>query len=72
MKQTLEAIIDEQSHVRLVEPVKIKGVHRALVTVLDEPPVEIDETTQLAERSLAEDWLRPEEDEAWSHLQQPC
>ncbi|MDW8479210.1 MAG: hypothetical protein RML12_04425 [Xanthomonadales bacterium] len=23
----------------------------------------------LAEKSLAEDWLRPEEDEAWSHLQ---
>ncbi len=40
MKQTVEAIIDEQGHVRLVEPVKIKGVHRALVTILDEPPIE--------------------------------
>ncbi len=69
MKQTVEAIIDEQGRIRLVEPVDIKGVHRALVTILDEPPVEMDETTQLAEKSLAEDWLRPEEDEAWSHLQ---
>lgn len=24
---------------------------------------------RLAEKSLAEDWLRPEEDEAWAHLQ---
>ena len=69
MKQTIEAIIDEQGHVRLVEPVKIKGIHRALVTILDEPPEEIGETTQLAEKSLAEDWLKTEEDEAWAHLQ---
>ncbi len=69
MKQIVEAIIDEQGHVRLVEPVKVKGVHRALVTILDEAPVEIDETTQLSERSLAEDWLKQEEDEAWAHLQ---
>ncbi len=69
MKQTVEAIIDEQGHIRLMEPVKVKGVHRALVTILDEAPVEVDEATQLAERALEEDWLRPEEDEAWKHLQ---
>jgi len=69
MKQTVEATIDEQGHVRLIEPVKVKGTHRALVTILDEPPAELDETTQLTEKSLAEDWLNPEEDEAWSHLQ---
>lgn len=69
MKQTVEAIIDEQGRVRLVEPVKVKGVHRALVTILDEAPAEIDEATQLSERALGEDWLKPEEDEAWAHLQ---
>jgi len=69
MKQTVEAIIDERGHVRLAEPVKIIGTHRALVTILDEAPVEIDEVTQLAEKTLAEDWLKPEEDEAWTHLQ---
>ena len=26
------------------------------------------ESTHLVEKSLAEDWLKPEEDEAWSHL----
>lgn len=69
MKQTVEAIIDEKGHVRLVEPVEIKGMRRALVTILDEAPAEIDEVTQLAEKVLAEDWLKPEEDEAWTHLQ---
>ncbi len=68
MKQTIEAIIDSHGHVRLTEPVKLAGVSRALVTVLDELPRGFDETTQLAEKSLAEDWLNPEEDEAWSHL----
>jgi len=29
----------------------------------------IDSALLLAEKSLAEDWLRPEEDEAWAHLQ---
>ena len=28
------------------------------------------ETTLLNETALAEDWNRPEEDEAWSHLSQ--
>jgi hypothetical protein len=69
MKQTVEAIIDEQGHVRLAEPVKIIGMHRALVTILDEAPLEFDEVTQLAETALSEDWLKPEEDAAWTHLQ---
>ncbi len=69
MKQTVEAIIDEQGHIRLMEPIEIKGRHRALVTILDSLPGEMDETTRLAEKALAEDWLKPEEDEAWSHLQ---
>ena len=69
MKKTVEAIIDEHGHIRLIEPVEIKGVHRALVTILDEPPSEVEDTTQLSEKALAEDWLRAEEDEAWAHLQ---
>ncbi|RMG35706.1 MAG: hypothetical protein D6720_06535 [Gammaproteobacteria bacterium] len=69
MKQTVEAIIDEEGHVRLVEPVKIKGAHRALVTILDEEPAVVEEVTQLSEKALEKDWLNPEEDEAWAHLQ---
>jgi len=29
----------------------------------------IAETALMSESALAEDWLRPEEDKAWSHLQ---
>jgi hypothetical protein len=37
------------------------------VTILEEEPVA--ETALLCEAALAEDWNRPEEDEAWAHLQ---
>jgi hypothetical protein len=43
---------------------------RALVTILDEDPRMLaGEPALLGERALAEDWNRPEEDEAWSYLQ---
>jgi hypothetical protein len=38
---------------------------RVLVTVLDPDP---EACALLAEALLAEDWLKPEEDEAWTHL----
>jgi len=70
MLQTLEAVIDEQGNVRLVEPIKLPAGWRVLVTILDGPIINISETALLSEPALAEDWNRPEEDEAWSHLQQ--
>ena len=70
MIRTVEAIIDEQGNVRLLEAVRLPAVRRALVTILeDEPPVIVHETALLAEAALAADWNRPEEDAAWSHLQ---
>lgn len=68
MIRTIEATVDDSGRVRLTEPLRVSGTHRALVTVLDEPPVETLETALLAESSLS-DWSRAEEDEAWSHLQ---
>jgi hypothetical protein len=68
MIRTIEAIVDDSGQVRLTEPLHIAGSHRALVTVLDEPPADALETALLSETALS-DWLRPEEDEAWSHLQ---
>jgi hypothetical protein len=68
--RTAEAIIDEHGTVRLLEPVGVAGLRRALVTILDEePPAPVHDVTILSERPLAEDWNRPEEDAAWSHLQ---
>lgn len=69
MIRTVEATVDNTGDVRLVEPVHISGVHRALVTILDEPPADTHETATLSELALAKDWDSPEEDEAWSHLQ---
>jgi hypothetical protein len=69
MIQTVEAVVDGQGRVRLLGEVKIGGLRRALVTILDEPPEIPGEAALLAEPALAADWDRPEEDAAWSHLQ---
>ncbi len=71
MKRTLEAVIDQHGQVRLLESLELPEARRALVTVLDEVPTTLaGESALLSEQALAEDWNRPEEDEAWSHLQQ--
>ncbi len=69
MIQTVEAVIDATGHVRLLGEVHIDAPRRALVTVLDELAAVPGESALLAEPALAADWLRPEEDAAWSHLQ---
>ncbi len=70
MIQTIEAIIDETGKVQLLESIRLKEARRALVTILEEEPsAKVSETALLSEQSLAEDWIKPEEDEAWSHLQ---
>jgi hypothetical protein len=70
MIKTVEAIIDEQGNVRLLEPIRLGEARRALVTILEEQAVAgVSEAALLSEQVLAEDWNRPEEDEAWSHLQ---
>ena len=71
MIQTVEAIIEPDGKVLLLEEVQLTESRRALVTILeDEPATNVSVTALLSEQSLAEDWNRPEEDEAWSHLQQ--
>jgi hypothetical protein len=69
MIRTVEAIVDESGRVRLNEPLRLPRCVRALVTILDEEPLApAHETMLLSEKSLAEDWCRPEEDAAWSYL----
>lgn len=70
MIQTIEAVIDQRGNVQLLEAIRLTTSKRALVTILDEEPVStLCETALLSEAALAEDWNRPEEDEAWRHLQ---
>jgi hypothetical protein len=70
MIKRVEAIIDENGNVTLLEAVHPRGSRRALVTILEESPTQSrGETALLSEAALAEDWNRTEEDKAWSHLQ---
>ncbi len=68
MLKSIEAIIEKDGEVHLKEPVCLASPCRAIVTIIEEPSA--PETALLSEEALAEDWNRPEEDEAWSHLQQ--
>jgi len=68
MSRSVEAIIDPDGEVRLRQPVRLTRACRAIVTIIDDS--DVPETALLSEQALAEDWDRPEEDEAWSHLQQ--
>ena len=70
MIRTVEAVIDEQGNVRLLEPIQPPMRCRALVMILEErPSPEGPESALLSEAALAQDWDRPEGDDAWSHLQ---
>lgn len=69
MHRTIEAIVEADGSVRLLEPVQPGKARRALVTILDESAEEaISLGAVLSEGALA-DWNRPEEERAWSHLQ---
>lgn len=69
MIQTVEAVVDADGHVRLLGEIQVSGPRRAFVTILEEPAATPSEAALLAEAALAPDWSRPEEDEAWAHLQ---
>ena len=66
MLRSIEATVEINGEVHLREPLHVNHACRAIVTILDDPV--IPETALLSEQSLARDWERPEEDEAWSHL----
>ena len=66
--KTIEAVINKEGEVRLLEPIEDGAERRAIVVVLDDGDLSSDETAALTEQAL-KDWNRPEEDSAWSHLQ---
>ena len=68
MPKVIEATIDEQGNVQLLEPIQLPKPRRAYVTILTDE-LDVPETALLSEAALAEDWNRTEEDAAWSHLQ---
>jgi len=66
MLKSIEATIDADGKIHLRESIRLPHACRAIVTIIEGP--DIAETALLSEASLGEDWSRPEEDEAWSHL----
>ena len=70
MVHTIEAVLELDGSVRLLQPIQTTSPRRALVMILEEPSAALpSETAILSERSLAIDWNRAEEDAAWAHLQ---
>ena len=67
MLKAIEATIEINGEVHLIEPLHLAHSCRAIVTILDE--TDVPETALLSQQTLAHDWERPEEDAAWSHLQ---
>ncbi len=62
----MKAEIDEEGRIRPDEDVPLEPGTKVLITFLGD----VTEASLLSERSLSADWLRLEEDEAWSHLNQ--
>jgi hypothetical protein len=67
MIRTIEAVIEDDGGIRLLEPLPPGATGRAVLVILAAPDPE-NGAALLSERAL-QDWNRPEEDAAWSHLQ---
>jgi hypothetical protein len=65
MTQTLEVEIDEAGNIHPLDTTARPPAGRATL-VWDSAGHEL---YLMSEKSLARDWLRPEEDEAWAYLQ---
>jgi len=66
--RSIEVTVEKDGTVRLPKNMTLPARRRAILTILDEP-MPVAETALLSEAALAEDWDRPEEDEAWTHIQ---
>ena len=73
MIQTYQALVSKDGGIQLLQELKLDSPKRALLVVFNE---ELEESLYekslpylLSENSLAKDWNRPEEDEAWAYLQ---
>ena len=67
MLKSVEATIETNGEIHLLEPVHVGHACRVIVTIIDEP--DVPETALLSQEVLAQDWKRVEEEAAWSHLQ---
>lgn len=70
MLRTIEATIDLDGVVTLHEPVSLKNRSRAIVTILDDSPLDDDSMfcALMSESALSRDWLCSEDETAFEHL----
>jgi predicted DNA-binding antitoxin AbrB/MazE fold protein len=68
MLRTVEAVVEKDGSLRLLEDVELREGERALVTILGDDADATDDAL-LSEPALAAEWEREEEEEAWRHLQ---
>ena len=74
MPKTVEAVVDQDGHIRLPDSISLKRGRRVLVTILEDEgerasDPQVAETALLSEEALSEDWTHKEEEKAWAHLQ---
>ena len=70
MLETYKATVDHKGDIQLPENLILPSGSQVLITILDKPVAgPVNDEALLSERALAEDWNRPEEDEAWESLQ---
>ncbi|HEX7722775.1 MAG TPA: hypothetical protein VF397_11500 [Pyrinomonadaceae bacterium] len=65
MSQTLEAVIDTEGKVQLLESIRLAEARRALVTILDDSPAD-DTTLELGYQQMALDEEREAEALEWA------
>lgn len=69
MENLYDAVVESDGRIRLNTSVHLQKGLKVLVAV---PRFDKDSALSgiaLSEPSLADDWLNPEEEEAWAHLQ---
>ncbi len=65
MSHTVEAIIDEEGKVELLESIRLAEARRALVTILDDSPTD-EATLELGYQQMAQDEDRESEALEWA------
>ena len=65
MSQTVEAIVDKDGRVELLESIRLAETRRALVTILDEVPAD-EATLELGYQQMAQDEERESEALEWA------
>ncbi len=68
MNRTIEVEIDDKGIAHPIEPgTQLPSGRAILIWPVPEGALGL----VMSERSLAQNWMNPEEDAAWAHLQQP-